>query len=260
VARLTLSFLGTFQVRLEEEPAPSFVSDKARALLAYLATEADRPHRRETVASLFWPDASQGAAFNSLRQALFSIRRAIRDQDASPPFLLISRQSLQFNPASDHWLDVTAFTACIVASKAQIQQRLATREHCIQHLERAATLYRGDFLGGLTLKDSSDFEEWSLLKRELMHEQALQALRYLADYYEQQGDHQRARFHTRHQIELDPWQEEAHRQMMRLLVLGGQRAAALAQYETCRRILAESLGVEPTRDTRELYERIRAGQ
>lgn len=260
MARLTLSFLGTFQIELEEEPVTSFVSDKARALLAYLATGADRPHRRESVASLFWPDRPQATAFNSLRQALFSIRRAIGDQETSPPFLLISRQSLQFNMASDHWLDVAAFTEYILASKTHTHQQLATCAHCIQCLEQAIALYRGDFLAGLTLKDSSDFEEWSLLKRELLHDQAFQALQYLADYYEQQGDYQQSRHHTRRQIELDPWQEEAHQQMMRLLALSGQRGAAMAQYENCRRVLAEGLGIEPTRETTELYERIRAGQ
>jgi DNA-binding SARP family transcriptional activator len=47
---------------------------------------------------------------------------------------------------------------------------------------------------------------------------------------------------------------------MRLLALGGQRGAALAQYETCRRVLVEELGVEPGAETRQLYEQIRDGE
>lgn len=58
-------------------------------------------------------------------------------------------------------------------------------------------------------------------------------------------------------LALDPWREEAHRQMMRLLARSGQRSAALAQYETCRRLLAQELGVEPSPETTALYERIR---
>jgi len=55
MARLELSFLGPFQVRLEGRPVTSFEADKVRALLVYLAVEASRPHRREQLASLFWP-------------------------------------------------------------------------------------------------------------------------------------------------------------------------------------------------------------
>ena len=47
---------------------------------------------------------------------------------------------------------------------------------------------------------------------------------------------------------------------MSILVLRGQRSEALAQYETCRRILAGELDVAPSQATTRLYEQIRAGQ
>jgi predicted ATPase/class 3 adenylate cyclase len=81
----------------------------------------------------------------------------------------------------------------------------------------------------------------------------------LVEWYEQRGEYERASAYAWRQVELEPWQEEAHRQLMRLLALSGQRSAALAQYETCRRLLAEELGVEPGTKTTELYERIRDG-
>jgi DNA-binding SARP family transcriptional activator len=56
MAHLLLALLGPFQVTLAGEPVTSFESDKVRALLAYLAVEADRPHRRESLAGLLWPD------------------------------------------------------------------------------------------------------------------------------------------------------------------------------------------------------------
>ena len=50
--RLILSLLGTFQVTLDGQQVTGFKSDKVRALLAYLAVETDRPHRREVLAGL----------------------------------------------------------------------------------------------------------------------------------------------------------------------------------------------------------------
>jgi predicted ATPase len=105
--------------------------------------------------------------------------------------------------------------------------------------------------------DSAPFEEWQLRRREQLHQRVLDILARLADYHERHGNRESARRHAQRQIELEPWREEAHRQLMRLLARGHQRSAALAQYETCRRILARDLGVEPEAETTALYLRIR---
>ena len=80
--RLTLSFLGCFQVCLDDRPVTDFKSNKVRALLAYLAVEADRPHRREALAGLLWPDWPDRDALSNLRYALASLRRTIGDHTA----------------------------------------------------------------------------------------------------------------------------------------------------------------------------------
>ncbi len=110
------------------------------------------------------------------------------------------------------------------------------------------------------LEDSAEFEQWALVQRESLHQHVLDAHSDLAGYYEQHRDFQAARRHALRQLELDPWREEAHCQVMRALALDGQRTAALAQYETCRRVLAEELGVEPSAETRDLVEQIRTGK
>jgi DNA-binding SARP family transcriptional activator len=252
MAHLSLSLLGPFQVTLAGEPVTGFESNKVRALLAYLAVEADRPHRREVLAALLWPDWPDRAARSNLRNALANLRKSIGDRYARPPFLLISRETIQFDTTSDYWLDVTAFRSSV---EADLADRSAGRR-----LEEAVALYRGSFLEGFSLKDSVAFDDWSLLVRERLQRQVLTALHRLAAYYEERGEYERACDCARRQVELETWQEEAHQQLMRLLALSGQRGAALAQYETCRRLLAEELGVEPAKETTGLYELIRDGR
>ena len=101
MARLWLSLLGSFEAMLGNKPLTAFSSDKVRALLAYLAVGEDRPHRRETLAGLLWPNRPDTVARTYLRNALVSLRTAIGDRDAAPPFLLVTRQTIQFNRASD---------------------------------------------------------------------------------------------------------------------------------------------------------------
>ena len=110
-------------------------------------------------------------------------------------------------------------------------------------LEKSIALYRGGFLEGFSLGDSPAFEEWALFRREQMARQMSAALHRLAGGYEQQGKYEKAQSCAWRQVELEPWDEVAHQALMRTLALNGQRSAALAQYETCRRLLAEELGV-----------------
>lgn len=243
MARLSLALWGPFQAMLDGEPATGFESNKVRALLAFLAVEDDRPHPRETLAGLLWPDYPDRSALANLRSALANLRQAIGDRRAQPPFLLITRDTIQFNTASDYVLDVACFRSWPDLSIDQLEQALAA---C-----------RGSFLQGFSLGDSPLFEEWTLIKREQINRQMLEGLQRLAAHYEACGQYERAIAYARRQLELEPWDEPAHRQLMRALALNGQRSAALAQYETCCRLLKQELGVEPSRETTALYESIR---
>ncbi|MFL7794601.1 MAG: winged helix-turn-helix domain-containing protein, partial [Anaerolineae bacterium] len=89
------------RVTCDGEPLTDFATDKARALLAYLAVESDQPHRRDALAGLLWPDQPQGKARQNLRQALSDLRKVIGDCDDAP-FLLVSREAVQFNANCDH--------------------------------------------------------------------------------------------------------------------------------------------------------------
>ncbi len=256
MAELSLALLGPLQVTLDGAPITTFESDKVRALLAYLAVEADRPHRRDALAGLLWPERPERAAHLNLNQALANLRGALGDRTATPPFLCITRETVQFNRASDYELDVETFRARFAACEQHPHRHPETCKPCVQRLQQAIDLYRGSFLAQFFLSDSAAFEEWALLKREWLHRRALRALARLADYHERRADYEQAQHDTWRQLELDPWREESHRQLMRVLALSGQRSAALEQYERCRRALADELGVEPAEETTALYERI----
>ncbi|MBN2147727.1 MAG: bacterial transcriptional activator domain-containing protein [Anaerolineales bacterium] len=94
-----------------------------------------------------------------------------------------------------------------------------------------------------------------MVKREGYCRQALLALRHLTVSYAQLGELERALPYAWHQIELEPFHEQAHQQVMRLLALIGQRGAALVQYRTCQSMLQE-IGIEPAQETTQLYEMI----
>lgn len=254
MAHLTVNVLGEPQVLLDDVPIQSFESDKVRALLAYLVVESDRPHSREALIGLLWSECTEEAARHNLSQALFNLRLALGDHTAKPPYLLISRSSIQFNQESDYSLDLALFNNLFARGDKKRNQ-----ENAVSALEKMVDLYQGEFLKHFYIADSTEFEDWIVVQRETSRQQMMSALTYLANEHELLGDYQAACRYAEKQLNLDPWREEAHYQIMRFLALDGQRSAALAQFENCKNVLATELGVEPSAKTRELYEQIRLG-
>jgi DNA-binding SARP family transcriptional activator len=132
--------------------------------------------------------------------------------------------------------------------------------YCLGWLQRAIPLYQGPFLAELFLKDSFAFDEWTLLRREQLGRMALSALHTLAEHYRLCGDFTQMEQMARRQIEITPFQESAHRQVMAALIGQGQQAAALAHYKQLGRLLADELGALPERNTNRLCEIIQMGQ
>jgi DNA-binding SARP family transcriptional activator/predicted ATPase len=259
MSQLALAFLGPLLIQRDQQPVPSFTYNKARALLVYLAVEADRPHSRDQLVGLLWPELPDAAARTNLRQALADLRRVLGDEARRVPFLLSTRETIQFNPQSEYSLDVVTFQRQLARCHAHLHRHLDRCLVCMERLQGAMALYRGDFLAGFVVNEATSFEEWVTLKREALHQRAQTALTQLADYYERQGNADQAIVYTQRQLELDAWREEAHVQLMRLYAASGQRSQALRQYMHCQAVLQSELGVDPSPATTALYIQIRDG-
>jgi len=129
---LSLYLLGSFQVTLDGTSVTEFRSDKVRALLTYLALEADRPHRRDALAGLLWPDVPDATARNNLRQSLHRLRQAISDTDSHPAFLHVTPETVQFISASDDWLDVTASDSLLTTVDTHSHRRIEACAECVR--------------------------------------------------------------------------------------------------------------------------------
>nr|WP_290666495.1 BTAD domain-containing putative transcriptional regulator [Ardenticatena sp.] len=255
VKDLALHVLGPFHVTRQGKPVTNFRSDKVRALLVYLAIEHDRPRRRDELAGLLWPDMSDQVARRNLRLSLHRLREALGDEQSHSLFFEMTRDMVQCRP-DVLWVDALAFETLALTVQHHSHEAIESCTTCMEHLTKAVELYRGDFLEGFCLKECPDFSEWMTLRRERWHAFAMLALFWLAEYHRHRGHLEMARRYAQRQIELEPWREEAHRQIIDILARLGQRSAALAQYETCRRILAEEFGVEPDERTQHLYRRL----
>lgn len=257
--RIEITCFGTLRVEVDGQPVNHFDTDKTRALLVYLAVENRHPQPRSHLAGLLWSDQAEEQALHSLRQTLSSLRRTLGDTRSPSPLLLVERETVRLNPECSTWVDVHAFHAELAAAYRHFQRRDQGGRLNVRRLTAALALRQGPFLARIQLKGGPLFDEWQTLLREDLDQRALQGLALLAEYYEKRGEYALARQTAQRMIEIAPWDEQAHGQLMRLFALDGQRSAAQNQYRVLRRFLREQLGVEPVSETTALFEAVRAG-
>ncbi|HEX9923135.1 MAG TPA: BTAD domain-containing putative transcriptional regulator [Anaerolineae bacterium] len=243
--QLRLVLLGKPDAILGDRPLSGFNTAKSEALLYYLAVTG-RPHSREALADLLWSDMPEARAKRNLTKALSNLRQLIE------PYLIIERHQISLDQDLPYQVDVDLFREAIEAVDSESPE--------LEPLCQAVELYQGDFLAGFYVKHALTFEDWALTEREQLREAMVQALDTLVARYLERADHATGIEYAARLLAMDPLRESAHRQMMLLLARSGQRNAALAQYETCQRILAEELDVEPTAETTDLFERLKGTQ
>jgi len=232
---LSLKVFGVFAVRDGSGTELSLRTRKTRALLGYLAVNADKPQPRERLMALLWSDRDERQARQSLNDALKSIRRLASGE--GPTILDSDGEQVTLHGAALE-IDVARFRALLADEPAE-----------------AANLYDGPLLDGLSVPDPA-FEDWLAATRSELHTTACDALQRAADAAAGRGDTREAIDAARRLVALDPLREGGHRLMMLMLYESGDRAGALRQYQFCADILKKELQVEPDVATRALFKEI----
>ncbi|HEY5352363.1 MAG TPA: AAA family ATPase [Streptosporangiaceae bacterium] len=238
MAELDLALLGAPAVT-RHGTLLSFDTRKATAVLALLALH-DHELSRERLAVLLWPEADAARARASLRRTL-SVTAA-----AAGPGLRITRAAVALDPGRVQ-VDVADFEA------------LAARPDA-GSLDRAARLYRDDFLAGFALRDCPEFDDWQASTADRLRQRLAAVLERLVAADTAAGDLDRALAHAQRWQALDPLHEPAYQALIRLLAWTGQRSAALRQYRALVRTLDTELAVRPLPETTQLYDDVRAGR
>ncbi|MEA3276591.1 MAG: BTAD domain-containing putative transcriptional regulator, partial [Pseudomonadota bacterium] len=203
-----LGLLGGFEMTGEDGAPLPIGMRKAKALLVWLALRPAQPQPRERLAGLLWGESGEAQARHSLRQALSQLRRALPDADA-----VLRAEG-----------EMIALVPDAITSDVAELQHLAAADN-LRDLERAAALYRGEFLEGFSAR-ASEFEDWMLAERSRLRELAAQILGRLLEHYRGDGAWEPALRAAMRLLALEPLRESVHRELMMLYVRLGRAAEA----------------------------------
>jgi DNA-binding SARP family transcriptional activator len=227
---------------------------KATALLAFLGLSGT-PRSRERLATLFWPDFDQTHALANLRRTLFSIKHLLGQE-----ILISSHDHVGINPDASVWQDVNEFHLLLETVKKHPHNEISKCAECLINLEKVISLYRGDFLEGLNLRDCPDFDDWQYIEREGFLADLASSLERLAYAYSINREWEKAIQVARRWLNLDQLNEDANRMLVQIFALAGRRRAALRQYEEYMQLLQDELGQAPDKETIELVQKIQTGE
>ena len=266
MATLQIRLFGVGQIRDGVGKVVPVRSRKELAALAYLLVEGAQSHSREVLQNLFWPDLDMTSGRNNLRVTLAHLQGIMPAEPNGAAgaetvrLLHASRSEVQFNRASQVWVDVSEFQRLIDDTQRHDHASRSGCAHCYQLLHTAVALYAAEFLSGFALADCPAFEEWLFLQRERQHLLVLKAYQDLSTYAEQQGELETALTFVQRQIAIDPLREAAYRQQMYILARQGERNLALTAFERCRAVISDELGIDPEPETLLLHQQILSDQ
>lgn len=240
--QIQLSILGPFEISRSGGPELR-LPKKTQGLLGYLALQKGKSVPRDQLATLLWGNSASEQARQSLRQCLAALRNSLGHDSGEA---IVADQSVVSLSTVDNWHhDVAAF-----------EDGLASDD--VAQLQAASELYRGELLSGLHIA-VEPFNDWLTVERQRLRDLYLTLHRKLAIAQLARGDHAGAVKAARTIVHSDAFGEDGHRLLMRLLVLNGDRPAALKQFDACAKILREELDLAPDRETTELADAIRRG-
>lgn len=241
---------GKFSAECEGHSLEGIQGRRVQELFGYLLLFRKRAQSREALCEQLWGGHPPARSRKYLRQALWKLQSALRDTPCSEPDILADDKWIQINPSANYWLDVAEFENAFNLVGGKHIADLTPAD--VASIQSAIDHYKGDLLDGW-------YQDWCQFERERYQVMYLMLLDKMVEYCEHRGNYGVGLVYAAEILRHDRAYERAYRHMMWLYFMVGNRAQALQQYERCASALRADLDVEPSEDTRELFEQIRSG-
>jgi len=249
MSSIKVSLFGKFNIAYGEKRT-QIRARKVQELFIYLLVFRNSPQPRESLSEILWADQPVTISRKNLRQTLWHLQSAFKDFKNSSKFeLLIEDGWIHIRLPRDFWLDTAEFEEVFNLVNHKQARELGRED--FEAMQYAVNLYTGDLLEGW-------YQDWCIFERERFQMMNLMLLDKLVQYCETHHKYDAGLSYAWQILRHDHAYERAHRQMMRLYALSGDRTQALHQYQRCLDALRTELGVEPSARTQQLYTQIQA--
>nr|WP_249808724.1 BTAD domain-containing putative transcriptional regulator [Bradyrhizobium sp. 48] len=247
---MTVSLLGAGRVTRGNEQIWLDLGPAGRRLAGFLFTFPDRPHRRERLIDLFWPELELERGRRAVNSAIWRLRKLLSSapehKEGDGLRTVGSETILERSP----WLDVDTWALLEAAQGALGRAETHMEPSGMQRLLAVLYRYEGPFLDG-------EDAEWILEERERLHSLFIQSSMTAVRHLGLCGQYHDAILLARHALRFDPYREELVRHLLTLLALDERRSDAIRYYDHWIGVIRKELGIFPLPATRAIIEEIR---
>lgn len=245
--RLRVLTLGRFGLNANgrDLPVNRWYRRHAITLLKILVTRRREALHREHLIACLWPDADERRGRERLKVTTYFLRKQLRAVGIDGGDIVRIAGSAYALNSEPIWLDCEWFEK--LYDEGRRQAKRGKQKESLASFEKAAQLYRGDYLPG------DIYAEWCAEERERLRESYFDVLGHIIDDHLGHGNYEEATIVCRRGLVHEPCRERFHRALMICLARLGQHDRLTAHYHRCRQVLKAELGVEPTPETERLY-------
>ncbi|MCA1623508.1 MAG: tetratricopeptide repeat protein [Acidobacteria bacterium] len=251
ITDLTVKVLGHTNIyRDKTKPfAPdAWTTRRARDIFCCIATSPHRRIEKDILIDTFWGDEELSAIEKNFHPTISHIRKALNSkQSFKQNFLIFRDGAYQVNPELSYSIDTEDFENHIV--EAEKAKREKDTKSFRENLEAAHELYRGEFMAGV-------YDDWAEKRRNYFTEQYWRILSGLAKLsFAEKGWSNALKF-ANEILQADPFREDVHRLVMRILAAQGKPVKVKEHYENLQELLKKELGVAPAPETRRTFQEL----
>lgn len=248
---ISVLFFGQLSIKIRGKTVSIAQGNKNSTILAYLLFHHHKSIHRDVLINRFWESVNTSAAKNSLHVAIHSIRKNLAKVLPDQEVILYENESYCINPELDIVTDVEKFT--YYWNKGRAIEEEQGLKSALAAYNKAVGIYKLDFLENLR------FEDWCETERGNLKEVYLFILNRLSAFFFEEKSYYACINVCNKMLEKDECLEATHRKVMRCYYALGMTDLATRQYFKCKKILAEELELQPSKQTVSLLEKIQEG-
>ena len=243
--------LGNLTITLNNKPILGSMSNKAAALLCYLALNKDKVYSRDKLASIFWDSASIETARYNLRYSLWSLRKILDTDKKQVPAITTYKDCCRINS------DAAIYTDVFEMEKLLEENPESNISDFIENLDKVKNIYKGEFLEGFYINKCPEFNDWVFFERERLQRKYFEVLYRLTKLYKSAGNYFKSIEILNEMLKINPLQEELYEELIKNYLELGDRGSALNQFKRCSNILRDELNISPNESIVKLYHDIK---
>ncbi|WP_053956007.1 AfsR/SARP family transcriptional regulator [Inediibacterium massiliense] len=251
MAKLEIYMLGNLKIIWNGKSIVEKLSNKATALLCYLAVNQGKKFSRDKLATYFWDASNMDSARYNLRYNLWSLRKIIKQDKAGQDMIISRKDTCMINPNANLYIDVIEMNELYEGIK---DKKIYDYRN---ELNKIKNLYKGEFLEEFYIKKCMEFNDWIFYEREKYQRKYIDILHKLIYIYKKNHEYVKAIDLLEEMIKINPLKEELYVELIQIYIELGDRDAAIHQYDRCCTTLREELNIGPMESTKKIYEKIK---